>query len=929
MFTVTSYLDRALKALRTGFQRLGYRADLVATDYTVCDWFSEKAVNRTVPIVAFGREPYGYDSACLTAVIANGLHGASLVNSVRSVGAPVSFEIGEKISVWQVGASLASTKRIETFELARLPAFLDERKHQLSPDALLRAKNIEASLKDKQLDFIDAGLIPALEHQVREKLDEILSEAATIGSSSFRERHGKDADVQELFALIFRLLAGKIMEDRKVPGFSIGQNTRPDVDTILNSVASFYHEIPVRYLDKVARKGVCDRIWGTMSLANVSVEVLSYIYENTLIAPLQRQKLGTHSTPYQVARHIVHAIPFENYSLSDLTVLEPCSGHAIFLVAALQRLRDLSDITDAKKRHAFFTRALKGFEKDAFAVEVSRLCLMMADFPNPDGWQVKCEDVFTSTDFIQMAKGANIVLANPPFEDFTPAEDQIYQGLTHRQKPIEILDLVLKNTPAEAAIGFVLPKAIINGSNYKAERAALFDRFEQMEVVSLPDKIFTHSEIETALVIGKTPRTQGSTVLNLAFKEVLPEHKAEFLDRGTISWNDDVTLTRDAAVRSLCIPKNRELWQNLSSQGTLEKEVDLHRGVEWKQPFDRAALISERPRTGWWQGYYRGINQTLQYVSPSLSYLNPAAENRRRKAWDLDWSKSRVFVNAVRASRGFWRMAAFVGAPGVVCTANYIALFPKSGSEWSPYALSAVLNSSLANAFICAHCSGKHNAMFCLDQLPLPNLTAKQILKLDESSRSLSLVAQKTDADPIALEAAADDVEKQVLAGYKLEPSGSDYLEQMRKSFPRPISARTAATAKCPDLGAGGQQPLVRSALQVVQELIDLGVVLPHVENVVAHLERRPDITRVLLPVGRGLFDKYGHDSEISLVLHHSREEEDDTTLDFKVRKVEYPKNFFSQLMSDTNRFNRFFDELDKDSWLGVTTDLERPYACV
>jgi hypothetical protein len=33
--------------------------------------------------------------------------------------------------------------------------------------------------------------------------------------------------------------------------------------------------------------------------------------------------------------------------------------------------------------------------------------------------------------------------------------------------------------------------------------------------------------------------------------------------------------------------------------------------------------------------------------------------------------------------------------------------------------------------------------------------------------------------------------------------------------------------------------------------------------------------------------------------------------------------------MSDTNRFNRFFDELDKDSWLGVTTDLERPYACV
>ena len=79
----------------------------------------------------------------------------------------------------------------------------------------------------------------------------------------------------------------------------------------------------------------------SLGFQNLSVEVLAYIYENTLVDDLARKRLGIHSTPSSIARYLVNRLPFEGFSQDDRRVVEPCSGHSIFLVAALQRLRDL------------------------------------------------------------------------------------------------------------------------------------------------------------------------------------------------------------------------------------------------------------------------------------------------------------------------------------------------------------------------------------------------------------------------------------------------------------------------------------------------------------------------------------------------------------------------------------------------------------
>ena len=90
-----------------------------------------------------------------------------------------------------------------------------------------------------------------------------------------------------------------------------------------------------------------------------------------------------------------------------------------FLVAALRRLRELLPTSWTNhEKHIYLKERLTAIEMDAFAAEVCRLSLTLADYPNPNGWEILSEDIF-STDVLELQlKRGQIVLCNPPFEKF-------------------------------------------------------------------------------------------------------------------------------------------------------------------------------------------------------------------------------------------------------------------------------------------------------------------------------------------------------------------------------------------------------------------------------------------------------------------------------------------------------------------------------
>src|ERR1017187_5686058 len=99
--------DGVLRNLR----QLGYRDELLKTEYTFVDWFEPNNPERVVPAAAFGQTPQSYDSACFAVVLSNGKCGLPLIGQCRALGAPYAFEVREDVVVnWLIGRDPSHSK---------------------------------------------------------------------------------------------------------------------------------------------------------------------------------------------------------------------------------------------------------------------------------------------------------------------------------------------------------------------------------------------------------------------------------------------------------------------------------------------------------------------------------------------------------------------------------------------------------------------------------------------------------------------------------------------------------------------------------------------------------------------------------------------------------------------------------------------------
>ncbi len=719
--------ERVFDSTIRGIGRLGYRDELTRQDYRFTDWFSPNTAQRYAPAVAFGRAPVAYDSACIAVFVPTVETTAA---DFRALGAPYALEVGDEgIVPWTIGHDEQLTRpsgnRIAPGAIDR---FFDNIENRWKPEAVLRAKNIGTSVGPSEIDWVDLGLIPALESVISEKLDHMLRSALRDAQQTYVSQTGSEPDPERLFRLVFRLLAGKVFHDRGIRGF-VRQDAASDPVALLQKVSSYYGE-PQNYLgDRSTQCAAAERIWTGLSFQNLSVDALSFIYENTLVDDELRRKGAIHSTPHPIARYIVDRLPLESIPEAERYVVEPCSGHGVFLVAALRRLRDLlPDGLTERSRHNYLKSHLAGFELDPFAREVSRLCLTLADFPNPNGWDLPPADVFRSRKFANGLNQARAVLCNPPFGEFSAAEREKY-GSVAITKPLEILERVLRHAHPQACLGFVLPRPFLDGQNFRAVRERLVEKFESIELVDLPDKVFTHADVETALLIASSPIQKG-TAARVHFSEVRQTDLPRFLDLGEATRSDEVTISvENASSPGFLVPALQDVWEFLENHPTLGSIASIHRGVEWQPPFDAEKYLSRKRKPGFVRGI-RNVEEGFEsYSLPPACWLNASKESRRRNAWDLDWKSPKVIVNAARKARGSWRLAAAPDRSALVTTQSYQNIWPTS--DWSVECLAAVLNSPVVSAFAASSEGTRHVRKTILKGCPMPKLSASDVIALN------------------------------------------------------------------------------------------------------------------------------------------------------------------------------------------------------
>jgi hypothetical protein len=782
----TYKIEELLAVTRDGLRDIGYRDELLRTDYRFADVLDNSEPTRTIPLAAFAQEPPSYRNACFG--IAEPMsRGPDVIQQYLALGAPQILALhpeDSEVHLWRMAAQ-GKPHHIERIHPDQLRAMIRSRKDEWNPDHVLRAKSVRLSSAPTQLDFFDIGLVPALEEVIQKKLDILLRDVIASSIAVFTEIRGhkpNTQDTQALFRLIFRLLAAKLLIDRQHEGFHV----KGDAQSVLAAIESFYfHNTSAEDIlkGKEVQSVAWEKIRGAFLFQNISVEALAYVYENTLVSAETRKQLDTHATPPEIAEYIVRQLPIGDLDQDERTVFEPFAGHAPFLIAALGQLRTLlpSDMPSAQ-RHDYFVRMLSGMEIDSFAREVARYSLILADYPNPDGWRIENADVFASLKLNSYLSDANIVLCNPPYGDFIPEQRRASSLIQSANKAVEALRRVLQRPPK--MLGFVLPRVFVNGQSYRDIRQQIVSSYANIEVVALPDAPFQYSDAETILLIGHGERyKQARHVAKLVIKQ----DYQQFARTGEPTWQTE-WLSDDANPILWHTPLQR-IWDTLAHLSRLEDMFDIHRGVQYKSSV--AEHVSDIARSGFVAGLAKIAESLEPYNIVSFKYLDANSEMMLYEAYKRPWDKPKVIVNAARRSRGPWTITGAIDERGLLCSQNFHGIWPKS--KFSLEIITAILNGSVANAFISTHRTSRHNQKRVIEQIPIPRFTDSHIQSV------------------VSLVHAYHSYRDQWLA----QPSRSDYFERLCREIMLQIDAEVLAAYELPprlerellDYFAGHERP--------------------------------------------------------------------------------------------------------------------------
>jgi hypothetical protein len=437
----------------------------------------------------------------------------------------------------------------------------------------------------------------------------------------------------------------------------------------------------------------------------------------------------------------------------------------------MDRIRDFLPSLSQHKRHAFFQKRLSGFERDPFGAEISRLCLALADYPNPNGWRIAPEDVMLSKSFEQSLAKASVVLCNPPFEDLSPADVKKY-GVATTHAPAAILDRVLDHLHPAGVLGFVLPRAFLDRRSYAAVRRRLTERFGDLDILALPDKGWDYADQETALVVATNPAAHRSAMVSYG---IVREKQWEAFDLyHDILDRSKVAKTTDDAGTSLAIPELGSVWEQTAHCRTIGDIAEVHKGLEWKNltanwddivadhRFQESRLgIRPRPKDFW------------GYECPKTAWLSVARERLRRpNALNYRWDAAKIIINKTAKGRGPWRISAFADTHGLYCGETFLVIWPKNASDLVP--LTAILNSPIGNAFATVHEGKREIAIETIKDIPVPRLSEKQKSQIAELVKTYKS-ALANDGNSIDIECAKADrilreIDATVLTAYKLPP---------------------------------------------------------------------------------------------------------------------------------------------------------------
>ncbi len=678
----------------------------------------------------------------------------------------------DSLQWWKQGAKLAEYR--ESIPASDVERFFQDHHHEFSPDRIYRAKTRGRFETAYQLSFVDLGLMPLVEEQVGKLLGSLIERNVSGLKSRLGWEEVTDEQGHWLLQTVFWLVSAKILRDKQVESFE-------DLD--LGDVEEVFHRVGAHYGTKPLVAGSSKKLEALRESAHIirqfsslvltTTEALAYVYENALISKETRSALGTHSTPSFLVDYVVgnlaewiKEIPFKARS-----VYEPACGHAAFLVSAMRLLTELLplDMAGPDQRGPYLRSRLHGTDIDSFALELARLSLTLTDIPNPDGWDLVPQNMFLDERLASQARKNMILLANPPFDDFTPKERHEYgqqnSEVRFVNKSAEMLWRTLPNLPQGGVFGVVLPQTVLHSDKARELREFLVNQCELREICLFADKVFQFSDAESAVLLGRRKRANGHS--KVRYERVRERDLDSFRSNYTTSSSRTVEQSRFSADTSfsLRLPELEEVWSAFAGCPTLAEVATLAKGLDYSgHPPPGSITYSEVQFSGGRPGFVRFGRGLQLHDLPKIYWMNLDTLVVSSARSGTTVGTPQVLLNYAPASRGPWRLKALIDKHGHPVTSRFIPVRPTTPS-YSIEVLWSLLNSPVANAYVYSHLGKRDNIVGDIRRIPIPKISSFEGVG---RAAGAYLAAASSGTAPAVLRSLLLHVDSEVLKLYSL-----------------------------------------------------------------------------------------------------------------------------------------------------------------
>lgn len=440
-------------------------------------------------------------------------------------------------------------------------------------------------------------------------------------------------------------------------------------------------------LERATFEVLIDELGRDINYVSLDPRVLSHVYETSLVSDASRRQLGTFYTPPGLARRMLEALPIETLPPQSLSALDPTCGSGTLLLAAFDRFRALT--TEPMTDGSIISPKVRGYDMDAFAVELAQLSLLLNAYPESEGWGVERRDTLSLAPASQHSPG--VIVANPPWR---------HSNVGRRQERADaFVNWMLDALPEHGLLAVVLPSGWLVNRASEATRQRLNSLCDILEVWRLPDRVFNSAALAPAVVFAQRLPINGTRRPARLYKRVL--QKSDLNAFYATGRGAEVTLTRDEDnVHTLPLAYG-PLSQAFGGKDYVKLE-DLATVTAGPQPLPREQR-GQSPEAG----------TRVLYLNKARflkAFTQPAAHDLEVLTFPSDFQggrgssgvgRTKVLVSAASSSDNPWRLKVGIDTQGILVRNSLHMVVPKASDESVPAAaLMAFLGSGFASAWI-------------------------------------------------------------------------------------------------------------------------------------------------------------------------------------------------------------------------------------